>query len=71
MPSRNQSKTFQRLCAIKDENPEEYSDMVSDFSVKCLNIQRNLTPGYQRETTIGKIVDNISTNSTIDREPDP
>jgi hypothetical protein len=65
-----QCKTFQRLCAIKDENQEEYSDMDSDFSVKCLNIQRHLTPGYQRETTIGKIIDNVSTNSTIDREPD-
>ena len=64
-----QCKTFQRLCAIKDENQEEYSDMDSDFSVKCLNIQRHLTPGYQRETTIGKIIDNVSTNSTIDREP--
>jgi hypothetical protein len=64
-----QCKTFQRLCAIKDENQEEYSDMDSDFSVKCLNIQRNLTPGSQRETTIGKIVNNISTNSTIEREP--
>jgi len=64
-----QCKTFQRLCAIKDENQEEYSDMDSDFSVKCLNIQRHLTTGYQRETTIGKIIDNVSTNSTIDREP--
>ena len=65
-----QCKTFQRLCAIKDENQEEYSDMDSDFSVKCLNIQRHLTPGYQREITIGKIIDKVSTNSTIDREPD-
>jgi hypothetical protein len=64
-----QCKTFQRLCAIKDENQEEYSDLDSDFSTKCLNIQRHLTPGYQRETTIGKIIDNVSTNSTIDREP--
>jgi hypothetical protein len=43
--------------------------MDSDFSVKCLNIQRHLTPGYQRETTIGKIIDNVSSNSVIDRAP--
>jgi len=63
-------RAHQTLCDMKEENPEEYSDMDSDFSNKCINIQRSLLPGFPRESTFGKVIDSISTSSTIDREPD-
>jgi hypothetical protein len=62
-------RAHQRLCDMKEENPEEYSDMDSDFSNKCMNIQRSLLPGFPRETTFGKVVDSISSGSIVDREP--
>jgi hypothetical protein len=63
-------RAHQTLCDMKEENPEEYSDMDSDFSNKCINIQRSLLPGFPREATFGKVIDSISTSSTIDRESD-
>jgi hypothetical protein len=58
----------QTLCDMKEKNPEEYSDMDSDFSNKCINIQRSLLPGFPRESTFGKVIDSISTSSTIDKD---
>jgi hypothetical protein len=54
---------------MKEENHEEYSDMDSDFSNKCVNIQRSLLPGFPRETTFGKVIDSISNGSTVEKEP--
>jgi hypothetical protein len=62
-------RAHQRLCDMKEENPEEYSDMDSDFSNKCMNIQRSLLPGFPRETTFGKVVDSISSGSIVEKEP--
>ena len=63
-------RAHQTLCDLKEENPEEYSDIDSDFSNKCMNIQRNLLPGFPRESTFGKVIDSISGGSVVDREPD-
>jgi hypothetical protein len=62
-------RAHQTLCDLKEENPEEYSDIDSDFSNKCMNIQRNLLPGFPRESTFGKVIDSISGGSVVDREP--
>ena len=58
-------KGFECLSNEKKENLEEYQDIESDFSQKCLLIQRNLIPNAPRETTINKVIENISKNSGI------
>ena len=58
-------RTFMTLMKEKQENPVEYSDMDSEFSMKCLDIQRNLTPEAPRETSIGRVISNISENTII------
>jgi hypothetical protein len=40
--------------------------MESDFSKKCLLIQRNLIPTAPRETAFSKIASNISENTIIE-----
>jgi hypothetical protein len=62
-------RAHQTLCNMKEENPEEYSDMDSDFSNKCVNIQRSLLPGFPRESTFGKVIDSISNGSIVEKEP--
>jgi hypothetical protein len=59
-------KSHGTLMKLKEDNSEEYSDGDSDFSNKCISIQRNLSPVYPRETTFCKIVGNISDNTTIE-----
>ena len=58
-------RTMQTLMKEKENKSEEYADMDSDFSMKCLDIQRNLFPSAPRETTIGKVMENITKNSGI------
>jgi hypothetical protein len=58
-------RTLQTLKKEKENNAEEYKDGDSEFSMKCLNIQRNLFPSAPRETTIGKVIENITQNSGI------
>ena len=58
-------RTLQTLMKEKENNAEEYKDGDSEFSLKCLNIQRNLFPSAPRETTIGKVIENITQNSGI------
>jgi hypothetical protein len=58
-------RTLQTLMKEKVTNAEEYKDGDSEFSMKCLNIQRNLFPSAPRETTIGKVIENITQNSGI------
>jgi len=63
------SRSHQRLRDMREENHEEYSDMDSDFSLKCMNIQRSLLPVFPRETSFGKVIASISNGSIVDREP--
>jgi hypothetical protein len=58
-------KGFECLSNEKKENTEEYQDIESDFSQKCLLIQRNLIPNAPRETAINKVIENISKKSGI------
>lgn len=58
-------KTQRELIKMKEENEGEYSDVDSDFSNKCMEIQRNLVPVTPRDTTISKIVENLSNSTTI------
>jgi hypothetical protein len=62
-------KTMIALMKEKEERPEEYSDMDSDFSMKCIHIQRNLTPVIPRETSFGKVLSNISEKTLIGENP--
>ena len=55
------------LLDMKTNNNEEYSDMDSEFSNRCLNIQRSLVPVEPRDTTMSKIVTNISQNTLLDK----
>jgi len=58
-------KTMITLMKEKENRPEEYSDMDSEFSEKCLYIQRNLIPTAPRETAFDKVMENITKNSGI------
>jgi hypothetical protein len=58
-------RTLQTLMKEKVTNAEEYKDGDSEFSMKCINIQRNLFPSAPREATIGKVIENITQNSGI------
>jgi hypothetical protein len=58
-------RTFEGFVQEKKNNTEEYNDADSDFSLKCISIQRNLTPSHPRETTINKVIDNITQNTGI------
>ena len=44
----------------KQENQEEYKDIESDFSQKCLSIHRNILPGVPQDASINNVIDNIS-----------
>jgi len=63
-------RSHQKLRDMREENPEEYADMDSDLSLKCMNIQRSLLPVFPRETSFGKVIASISEGSIIDREPE-
>ena len=58
-------KTQDCLFQEKEENLEEYEDIESDFSQKYISIRRSLLPGFPQETTINKVIENISKNSGI------
>ena len=47
---------------------EEFADMESDFSKKCLIIQRNLIPTPPRENAFSKVMENITKTSTLDEK---
>ena len=53
------------LSQEKEENLEEYEDIESDFSQKYLLIKRSLLPSFPQETTINKVIEQISKNSGI------
>ena len=58
-------KGFECLMKEKQENQEEYKDIESDFTQKCLSIHRNILPSVPQETTISKVIEKISQNSGI------
>jgi hypothetical protein len=58
-------KGFECLMKEKQENQEEYKNIESDFTQKCLSIHRNILPGVPQETTISKVIEKISLNSGI------
>ena len=58
-------RTLQTLMKEKENNAEEYKDADSDFSKKCIDIQRNLFPQTPRETTIDKVIEKITQSSSI------
>ena len=58
-------KNLECLIQEKERNIEEYNDIESEFSEKCLHIQRNILPGVPRETSISKVVEKISQKSGI------
>jgi len=53
---------------MKLDNFKEYADGDSDFLLKCIAIQRNLTPVHPREATFIKVVGSISDGSIIAKE---
>ena len=57
--------TMRTLIDEKVIQAEEFADMESDFSKKCLVIQRNLIPTAPRETAFSKVMENITKNSGI------
>ena len=59
-------RTMKTLIDEKVNQAEEFADMESDFSKKCLVIQRNLIPTPPRETAFSKIASNISENTIIE-----
>jgi hypothetical protein len=58
-------RTFAELIKSKEDNAVEYRDGDSEFSQKCITIQRNLVPTHPRETAIGKVIENITQNTGI------
>ena len=58
-------KGLECLMKEKEENQEEYKDVESDFSQKCLSIHRNILPRVPQDTTISKVIEQISQNSGI------
>ena len=58
-------KGMECLMKEKEENQEEYKDVESDFSQKCLSIHRNILPRVPQDTTISKVIEKISNNSGI------
>jgi hypothetical protein len=58
-------RTFEQLIKEQEIHSDEYDDADSEFSMKCISIQRNLTPNHPRESTISKVIDNITKNTEI------
>ena len=60
--------TMRTLIKEKENRAEEFADMESEFSMKCLSIQRNLIPTAPRETAFSKVMENITKTSTLDEK---
>jgi hypothetical protein len=58
-------RTFVEFVKSKEDNAEAYKDADSEFSEKCISIQRSLVPNYPRDTTINKVIENITQNTGI------
>ena len=60
-------KSMTSLMDWKHENPD-YQDMDSDFSKRCINIQKQSTASNNKKTYYPKIIHNIARNNTIKNE---
>lgn len=60
-------KSISKLNTWKTENPD-YEDMDSEFSNKCLAIQRQCNPGIDRDNLYPKIVKTITKETSINRD---
>jgi hypothetical protein len=58
-------RTFVEFVKSKEDNAEAYKDADSEFSEKCISIQRSLVPNYPREASINKVIENITQNTGI------
>ena len=58
-------KGMECLMKEKEENQEEYKDVESDFSQKCLSIHRNILPRVPQDTTINKVIEKISFDTKV------
>jgi len=58
-------KGLECLTKEKQENQEEYKDIESDFSKKCLSIHRSILPSAPQETTLSKVIEKISCNTKV------
>jgi hypothetical protein len=58
-------RTFVEFVKSKEDNAEAYKDADSEFSEKCISIQRSLVPTYPRDTTFNKVIENITQNTGI------
>jgi len=58
-------RTQEELIKKKEENREDYDNADSEFSEKCISIQHNLIPDAPRETTINKVIKNISKTTEL------
>ena len=58
-------KGLECLTKEKQENREEYKDIESDFSQKCLLIHRSILPSIPHETTISKVIEKITTETGV------
>jgi predicted RNA-binding Zn-ribbon protein involved in translation (DUF1610 family) len=59
-------KSVGTLLKWKDENPD-YQDNDSEFSSRCIVIQRNSMAGYDRETYYPKVIKAIAKETIIDK----
>ena len=60
-------KSLCKLIEMTDENPEEFKDMDSPFSVRSLSIQQNSIAGYNREVYADKIIKTIAKETMIEK----
>ena len=58
-------RTQEELIKKKEENRADYDNADSEFSEKCISIQHNLIPDAPRETTINKVIKNISKTTEL------
>ena len=58
-------RTFRRLIKEQEIHSIKYDDADSEFTTKCISIQRNLTPNHPRESTISKVIDIITQQTGI------
>ena len=58
-------KNLECLIQEKEKNSEEYNNIESEFSEKCIHIQRNILPSVPRDTSIGKVIEKITTETGV------
>ena len=58
-------KSIGELLLWKQENPE-YDDINSEFSNKCVVIQKESISGHDKTKNFGKIMHNVCTNVHVD-----